>query len=793
MLKFPVIKLILIFIFGIVFSEINGLVLNPLFFYLALGLLVLVVFLRSKVSKNIVNVIVIILIFTSGFLAHQVHLKNRVDILFPDKVIENISVSGKIDDLSLNSPLGFSFKLIADSVRFNKDKYPLRYALLIKATFPESQKRDSVYSILKIGYNVTIKGWMNNRTKLSNPGDFNYSEYLLDQGISGIVYCRDENDVTINNNNEALIKSYVLKIRQQIARVIQTNTDFQTSALLKSLILGDRSEIDYDIKETFIEAGVMHVLAISGLHVAFVIIIFLVLFNRVNFRLKNVLIILGLIFFLFISGGHISVLRAVIMTSVILLAITFNRDTNIYNSLAIAAGIILLINPNSLFDAGFQLSFAAVISIAYINPYFTRLIKKLKISNVNIVKALELFFVSLSAQIGTLPFIIFYFHKFSLIALLANLFVIPIIAVLIASSIVLIIAYIIIPSSSIYFGIAINSLVSVLYYLVNISSSLTFSSINVSGYNLVSLLIFYLFIFSFFYYFNRFSNSIPKIVLFIITVLNLLLFTDITRTLFFERSKLNILNLDVGQGDACIIQTPENRYLLVDGGDITNRFDTGKRIIIPQLNFHGIKKLDYALISHFDSDHFGGILALIKGKRVKHIIMPRIDSSIIKEVKLLNYIKNNQIEFSFYEPRILKTENMRFYFLNAPGISEKTSVNNRSGCFIMQYGKCSILFTGDIEKETESFLTDKYGDFLDVDILKVPHHGSKTSCSDKFLSYVKPRTAIISAGKRNRFKHPATETIQKLRRVNSKILRTDISGAILTVTDGDSIKVKGLN
>jgi len=282
-------------------------------------------------------------------------------------------------------------------------------------------------------------------------------------------------------------------------------------------------------------------------------------------------------------------------------------------------------------------------------------------------------------------------------------------------------------------------------------------------------------------------------VLFIITVLNLFLFTDITRTLFFERNKLNILNLDVGQGDACIIQTPENRYLLVDGGDITNRFDTGKRIIIPQLNFHGIKKLDYALISHFDSDHFGGILALIKGKRVKHIIMPRIDSSIIKEVKLLNYIKNNQIEFSFYEPRILKTENMRFYFLNAPGISEKTSVNNRSGCFIMQYGKCSILFTGDIEKETESFLTDKYRDFLDVDILKVPHHGSKTSCSDKFLSYVKPRTAIISAGKRNRFKHPATETIQKLRRVNSKILRTDISGAILTVTDGDSIKVKGLN
>jgi competence protein ComEC len=254
-------------------------------------------------------------------------------------------------------------------------------------------------------------------------------------------------------------------------------------------------------------------------------------------------------------------------------------------------------------------------------------------------------------------------------------------------------------------------------------------------------------------------------------------------------NKLSIFTIDVGNGDAILIKFPDGKTALIDAGDATINFDNGERTIIPLLDHLDINVIDYGFVSHLDHDHYAGFVSLVHNERVRHIIKPPLDTLLQRDVKFESFLKKYGVPFSYYADRLITIGNVNLYILcnKNDEFYPKLTTNDKSGVLKIKYGKTSFLFPGDIERKTEGFYVEKYKDYLDVDFLKSPHHGSNTSSSEEFLKYSSPILTVISTGIQNKYGHPSPITIQKLETMGSKIYRTDLSGGLLFQSDGDSI------
>jgi len=494
---------------------------------------------------------------------------------------------------------------------------------------------------------------------------------------------------------------------------------------------------------------------------------------------------------MFITGVPPSVFRATVMTIVLIIAFLSNRSTNLINSISIAALLILVINPNELYNPGFQLSFAAVLSIAIFLPYFNELIERWNV-NSRFLKYILLFIaVSLSAQIGTVPFTLLYFNKYSVIAILANLIVIPSIGFIIAAAIVTLFFSVTIPFITVYFAEANDLYAGFILKIIKFSGDLSFSYIRITNYSLIDLIIFYLMLSLLLYYFVRFVNNAARLVLLVLIAATTIIFSSIDDKELLPDNYLSVLMIDVGQGDSFLIKFPNGKTALVDAGNTTFTFDNGDRVIVPLINYLGIKKIDYGIVTHIDSDHYGGFVALILEGMIGEIIKPEIDSSLSKDKRFEDFISERGIPIRYFQEEKIEVGNAALYFLFDEEIKNLSgnSTNDRSGIFKLVYGKTSFLFTGDVEKNIERFYTDKYGYFLDSDVLKVAHHGSKTSSSNEFLKYVSPELSLISAGFKNKFGHPVEDVIQRLEAEGSAIYRSDLQKAALLRSDGQEIKL----
>jgi competence protein ComEC len=248
--------------------------------------------------------------------------------------------------------------------------------------------------------------------------------------------------------------------------------------------------------------------------------------------------------------------------------------------------------------------------------------------------------------------------------------------------------------------------------------------------------------------------------------------------------------IDVGQGDSYLIKFPDGKTALVDAGNTTTFFDNGDRVIIPLLNYLGIKKIDYGIVTHIDSDHYGGFVSLILEGMIGEIIKPEIDTSLSKDKRFEEFIRERGIPIKYFKEEKMEVGNTALYFLYDDEVKNLAgeSTNNRSGIFKLVYGETSFLFTGDVEKNVEKIYVNKYQHFLDSDVLKVGHHGSKTSSSIEFLHYVSPEISLISAGFKNKFGHPFDDVILRLKAAGSTIYRTDLQKAVLLRSNGEQIQ-----
>ncbi|RPI75289.1 MAG: DNA internalization-related competence protein ComEC/Rec2 [Ignavibacteriales bacterium] len=648
---------------------------------------------------------------------------------------------------------------------------------------------NSLYSNILPGNYLQLSGVYYKGREMRNPGEFDYNKYLNSLGVSGILNIARAKDVKILNDKNDLFKTALFSVRKYIDNVIKSLHNKETAPLLKGLLLADRSEIDYMTKSQFINAGVIHILAVSGLHVGFVAVVFIFLFGRLNIYLRSLLTIAGLIVFMLITGVPPSVFRATLMAVIIIIAFISNRSSNLFNSLALAALIILFLKPEELFNPGFQLSFSAVLGIAILYPSFDKSINKLKLKS-KFLKYILLFMgVSLSAQIGTLPFTLIYFGKLSFISLIANLFVIPLSAVIVGLGIVTLMINSLLPFIAVYFAAANDLVCKLLFIIVEYSGNPDLSYISIKHFSIYDAILFYLFLILLFFTLKKMNLKILKYSVIVLVIINYFIIASLDNKELLKKGKLSIITIDVGQGDAILLRFPQGTTALIDAGDAKLNFDNGERIILPLLEYLGIEKIDYAFVTHIDSDHYAGFVSLVKAGIVKKIFKPELDTALVKDVKFERYLAENNIPVEYYRKQKLIIDNAAVYILNNESVLKKNlSSNDKSGVMKIVFGRTSFLFTGDIEKNVEKIYTNTYKSFLEADLLKAAHHGSKTSSTSEFLKYVTPDQSLISAGILNKFNHPSPEILERLENLGSEIYRTDKQGALIFESDGDSIR-----
>ncbi|MBU1098976.1 MAG: DNA internalization-related competence protein ComEC/Rec2 [Bacteroidetes bacterium] len=789
MLKYPLIKFVIPFICGIIFSRILDAAHFDLLMITGCSFLLLIIaqFLQKGKKQYLSTLIVYITIALAGASYHAFSNINPVKYPFEETKYKDAVVTGKVEEIKLPADNYFKFIVSTDSIQVGHIAKAVSFKLLVRV-FHEDSK--SEYNSLQIGNKVVLDGTFKKGRTQRNPGEYDYQAYLESIGIHALLDMYEVNKIEIIDSSTSFFQNNIHNARRSIDQKINELHNINTASLLRGLLLADKSLIDYNLKDSYINAGVVHVLAVSGLHVGYIIIIFLFMFNRLNIKVRYVLTIFGLFAFLIITGSPASVFRATIMAAVLLLSGMGTRKYNAINSLAFAALILLVLDPNQLFMPGFQLSFSAVLSILIIYPVIQKSILSWGIEN-KIIKYILLFFgVSLSAQIGTLPLTLFYFAKLQVLSLFANLIVIPIIGIVVALGIFTLFLSVTFPFLAPLYASASEFWVFVMNHFILLIGNTEFSYIDVTQFSVYDSLIFYVAAIFSYYFLKVFRFYKSRFIVIPILLVLFLLFSRLDNTDLLPDGKLSILMIDVGQGDSFILRFPNGETALIDGGDRSEYFDNGGRVILPLLQYLGIDKIDYGVITHLDSDHYGGYISLIRQIKIGSLYKPYLREKTKTDNQLEELLSLNKITIQYFHKDTLQIANARLYILNDTTYAgyDSFDTNNKSGVIKLVHGENKIIFMGDAEKPVEDYLIKRYGDFLQSDILKVGHHGSKTSSTTRFLDLVKPKYGLISVGEHNRFNHPSKTVLDKLKEKNILPLRTDELGAVIIQSDGKSFQ-----
>ena len=790
MKNYPVTRIVLFFITGILLQ--HYFTINFYYFPVALiclyGLRLVINKFPIPPSNILFTAIICLLFILAGNITTD--LSNKGKQFYNDKIEkENVfTIYGRVEFVYLLNKNGLRIDISVDSAVVNKITLHRNVNLICNLKDNERRKLDSIYSVISPGNIITAAGTFVKGSTCRNPGEFNYNNYLRLYGTTGVLNVFSVSDFQIKNHSVNKFSEFIYYFRKNIAEKLSNYHDYQSASLMKGLLLADRSEIDDQTKTEFVNAGVVHVLAVSGLNVEYVVLLCIILLGRVNIIPKSILILIAIIFFLLIEGMSASVFRAVLMSTVVIVGVVTGRGTSVINSMAISVLILLAFYPFYIYDPGFQLTYAAVFSMAILYPLFQKSV--IKIKN-RVLKGLyQLAAVTLSAQIGTIPFTLYFFGKLSLTSIAANLFVIPFIGLIVGVGIASLIFAYIFPLAALYYGVINSLLTKLLYFVVHISGGEGYSFIRIRNFSLFDSAVFYLGLIFFLYYHKRFSKLIPKIIMTTLLVADFYIIATIDRKEILSNNELNVLMIDVGQGDSFLVKFPNGETALIDAGNASMRYDYGEKVILPLLNYLNISMIDYGFISHIDTDHYSGYISLIQSGKIRRIYKPEPDTNLSRDIKFELFCKVNKINIYHCQKSIINTGNARVYVLNSNRVIHNKTKSNNDRSMIMKivYGKTSFLFTGDLSKKAENYYGILYNDILKSDVLKVSHHGSKNGSSLNFLQFVKPKISLISAGLKNKYGHPSPEVLTKLHYINSLIMRTDKLGASLLKSDGTNVR-----
>ena len=622
---------------------------------------------------------------------------------------------------------------------------------------------------IKYGDSLYIEGEFKQPEEARNYKGYNYKQYLKTKKIIGTVELEKAKILKSSNG------SFIHNIQKYIKDTINGTLTDEEGNLLLAILLGDKDKLSEDIQESFKTSNLSHMLAVSGAHVSYIILgLTYVLQNSIiGKKNEKIVCIIFLLFFMAITNFTPSVTRACIMAILTLFSSIIYRKSDVYTNISVAALITLIFNPYSLLDLGFQLSYGGTIGIII---FIKRIQEKKSNSKViNYIKQMAL--VSIYANIIIIPIMMYHFNTVSFTFIISNIMASPILGIIVITGFLFIIASITVKPLTRLIAIFIKPILSILIKISQICSKLPFSNILVVTPYMFNVISYYAIIL---YCIKSKKNNKCKIIICLLIVLILINFI-----IYIFPQKLRIFFIDVGQGDSTLIITPDKKTVLIDGGG-SDSFDVGEKVLLPYLLDRRILKIDYVLISHFDTDHCGGILTIMEKVKVKNIIISeqaehsenyeRFKKLMIhKKIRLIEVKKGDKIKIGRYSE-------FKILFPTSRLLSENP-LNNNSIVAQFNYNNFKMLFTGDIEKLAEQQILKAEKAEIRADILKVAHHGSKTSSIPEFIKAVKPKIALIGVGKNNTFGHPNQQTIKNLENIKCRIYRTDLQGEIIIKID----------
>lgn len=622
---------------------------------------------------------------------------------------------------------------------------------------------------IKYGDSLYIEGEFKQPEEARNYKGYNYKQYLKTKKIIGTVELEKAKILKSSNG------SFIHNIQKYIKDTINGTLTDEEGNLLLAILLGDKDKLSEDIQESFKTSNLSHMLAVSGAHVSYIILgLTYVLQNSIiGKKNEKIVCIIFLLFFMAITNFTPSVTRACIMAVLTLFSGIIYRKSDVYTNISVAALITLIFNPYNLLDLGFQLSYGGTIGIII---FIKRIQEKKSNSKViNYIKQMAL--VSIYANIIIIPIMMYHFNTVSFTFIISNIMASPILGIIVITGFLFIIASITVKPLTRLIAIFIKPILSILIKISQICSKLPFSNILVVTPYMFNVISYYAIIL---YCIKSKKNNKCKIIICLLIVLILINFI-----IYIFPQKLRIFFIDVGQGDSTLIITPDKKTVLIDGGG-SDSFDVGEKVLLPYLLDRRILKVDYVLISHFDTDHCGGILTIMEKVKVKNIIISeqaehsenyeRFKKLMIhKKIRLIEVKKGDKIKIGRYSE-------FKILFPTSRLLSENP-LNNNSIVAQFNYNNFKMLFTGDIEKLAEQQILKAEKAEIRADILKVAHHGSKTSSIPEFIKAVKPKIALIGVGKNNTFGHPNQQTIKNLENIKCRIYRTDLQGEIIIKID----------
>ena len=622
---------------------------------------------------------------------------------------------------------------------------------------------------MKYGDSLYIEGEFKQPEEARNYKGYNYKQYLKTKKIIGTVELEKVKILKSSNG------SFIHNIQKYIRDTINGTLTDEEGNLLLAILLGDKDKLSEDIQESFKTSNLSHMLAVSGAHVSYIILGLTYVLQNSIIGKKNgkIVCIIFLLAFMAITNFTPSVTRACIMAILTLFSSIIYRKSDVYTNISVAALITLIFNPYSLLDLGFQLSYGGTIGIII---FIKRIQEKKSNSKViNYIKQMAL--VSIYANIIIIPIMMYHFNTVSFTFIISNIMASPILGIIVITGFLFIIASITVKPLTRLIAIFIKPILSILIKISQICSKLPFSNILVVTPYMFNVISYYAIIL---YCIKSKKNNKCKIIICLLIVLILTNFI-----IYIFPQKLRIFFIDVGQGDSTLIITPDKKTVLIDGGG-SDSFDVGEKVLLPYLLDRRILKIDYVLISHFDTDHCGGILTIMEKVKVKNIIISeqaehsenyeRFKKLMIhKKIRLIEVKKGDKIKIGRYSE-------FKILFPTSRLLSENP-LNNNSIVAQFNYNNFKMLFTGDIEKLAEQQILKTEKAEIRADILKVAHHGSKTSSIPEFIKAVRPKIALIGVGKNNTFGHPNQQTIKNLENIKCRIYRTDLQGEIIIKID----------
>ncbi len=676
-----------------------------------------------------------------------------------------------------------------------------------------------------IGYSDVIRfsGRFFEPGGFSNPAGFDYAAYLQAKGILRTVSLKNEGELELLQRGSGLFRE-IQDWRERIRLAFHASTTGPGSAILQAMTLGEEGGLTDDMRDSFMAAGVTHIISISGSHLGMVAILCFGLI-RIMLRLlperhyhrltlatdpKKIaawLTLPFLIFYTLLAGGQVATIRSLIMLTAALAAILLDREHALIQSLALAALFILVASPQAVFDISFQLSFLSVLAIGSVVMLWNELqvpsgSRFARFRN----SALLLVLVSLSATLATAPLVAHYFNQVSLVGVVSNMVVVPFAG------------FIVVPLG-LFSGIlslltntlplpALNQLVADWFCdMVTFFSRLPLAQFHPPAPGLFSLLAYALFLGSgqvivrsiLLYRYQPLANAsrAPRSHVTLAAVSGLLLI--LFMTIFFMPRRTGTIQFpDVGQGDCALITLASGKNILIDGGGAyDDRFDIGRRIVAPYLWNQGIHRIDLVVLSHPHPDHMNGLKYLVRTFAIGEVWTSGLDKDLPGYAELERLVSDRGIPHrvvSATDPPVALVDAEVRILHPAPGFRSRerkayAAENNRSLVVrIAMEGKV-FLFTGDIGKDAEQELLRSSAD-LRCDLIKVPHHGSKSSSSEPFLSRTRPEIGIVTVGRRNRYGHPSPEVVDRYQTTGTRLYRTDSDGALTVVVEKSGLVVR---